>query len=432
MTRLWRGNTDFSAITSNEAVLRYISKYASEGEVASESYSDIFRRAVNADPEGRPATSIRQLTVSTVAERNYSAQEIMHLLQGSPLYHASRTFRLLNLSDRWVQVGEINSCPIIAQYEKRSGLEDISLYEFAKSYRLANPQPAQEPGQPQRPTFVRRDKDIIVRVVPYLKLVTDDPAAREQYFYYQCKLHVPWVNDIDANLPWDASYEDIYNRSTNNGQLIPDRPPEEFPEPDGDQFPDNQFEHAVIVRDAAMAASRLHPAMARSNQLGLRPIDEVTIWPQYNEEFNESHIRTYFTEYKNSRIQAKDASSDLIPLESMSPAKREVINICQDRIDNPSCSTKRVLVQGKAGTGKSAVIKRICKMLDDVLSLKWFVRTEEPFALGFIYIWVFLARISFWRARNESRCNQKEEKGRQEDSSVVFTHTTRRISGIRF
>jgi len=49
----------------------------------------------------------------------------------------------------------------------------------------------------------------------------------------------------------------------------------------------------------------------------------------------------------------------------MSADQKRVIKICRRQLDVDSYPVKRVLVQGKAGTGKSALINFICKELDD-------------------------------------------------------------------
>jgi len=106
VTILWRANTDFSPITSKDAVLNYISKYASKGEIGSEAYSEVLKRMMQRNAEDSPAAVVvRQLLVSSVAERNYSAQEVIHLLIGWPLYHCSRPVIVLSMKDDWRRFG---------------------------------------------------------------------------------------------------------------------------------------------------------------------------------------------------------------------------------------------------------------------------------------------------------------------------------------
>lgn len=83
ITKIWRANTDYSPILSLIAVLRYIAKYTSKGEVTSNNYknllNDIFEQGDN-DTSAMKAISKIMMSVST--ERDFSAQEVFHLMMG--------------------------------------------------------------------------------------------------------------------------------------------------------------------------------------------------------------------------------------------------------------------------------------------------------------------------------------------------------------
>ena len=46
---------------------------------------------------------IQRLVISTLGERDYSAQEVIHILMGWPMYRASRTFTCLRVFDNDLQ-----------------------------------------------------------------------------------------------------------------------------------------------------------------------------------------------------------------------------------------------------------------------------------------------------------------------------------------
>lgn len=197
VTQVWRGNTDFSAITSKDAVINYISKYASKGEHASEAYSEVLRRVITrSSDETSAATVVRQLLISSVAERNFSAQEVMHLIMGWPLYHASRTIIVLSLRDEWQRVGMQAENSVVRQYSNRDDYEDLPLFEYAKKYYVRG-------GR-----TVTRRKECIVRVISYLKL-SDDPVANEDYYKLQCKLHIPWRGNFDELKPDNTTWREF-------------------------------------------------------------------------------------------------------------------------------------------------------------------------------------------------------------------------------
>lgn len=106
VTSLWRANTDFQPILSKQAVINYIAKYASISEPQSTSYKDIMSSIIGTADENDPARkSIQQLLIKTVAERDYSSQEVAHLLMGLPLFHSTRQFVSLTIGkEEWVPI----------------------------------------------------------------------------------------------------------------------------------------------------------------------------------------------------------------------------------------------------------------------------------------------------------------------------------------
>lgn len=100
LTAIWRANTDFSPIASLEPVLRYIAKYASKGEKTSVPYLTSLQQICATKQDDSPAKSVViKVLMSTVGERDYSAQEVAHILMGWPLYKCSRTFINISIYD---------------------------------------------------------------------------------------------------------------------------------------------------------------------------------------------------------------------------------------------------------------------------------------------------------------------------------------------
>lgn len=359
VSQVWRGNTDFSAITSKDAVMRYISKYASKGEYASAAYSDVLRQVVSRNqPDSPAATVVRQLLVSSVAERNYSAQEVMHLLMGWPLYHASRTFVILPVREDWQRLETgANSRSIVNRYPCREDtLDDVSLFDYAKKYRI------------ERNSSRLRMKECIVRVIPYLKL-TEDDVANEEYYKLQCKLHIPWRNSFENILPDGSSWRDLYLAHLEN---IDDSDPfeAEFPQqPEEIEF--EEPEDDIIIRDPAMAASRLRPGSQEQDVLGQRVLDEAYQWRTMTSEIVVSHgiteegVYEFLRAFRSAPFVSDRAREFLLTEDQMSPEQQAVMEICRRQIASPDECIKRCIVQGKAGTGKSALIRALCSYLDE-------------------------------------------------------------------
>ena len=94
----WRANVDLKPILSIHAALRYIAKYASKSEPQSKAFKEIFNQILNkSNHDEHSLTPIQKLLLSSVSERDISAQETCYILLGIPLYHSSRVFVSLNV-----------------------------------------------------------------------------------------------------------------------------------------------------------------------------------------------------------------------------------------------------------------------------------------------------------------------------------------------
>lgn len=82
----WRANTDMNRCTNSHAVVEYIAKYASKAETQSRSYHEIFNNVVSTVAPGTARhpllTTATKMLNSPVVERDWSAQEISHILLG--------------------------------------------------------------------------------------------------------------------------------------------------------------------------------------------------------------------------------------------------------------------------------------------------------------------------------------------------------------
>jgi hypothetical protein len=153
----WRANVDLKPILSIHAALQYISKYASKAEPRSAAFSEIFNEILcQSEPEDSSLTSIQKLILSSVAERDISAQETCHLILGIPLYHSSRTFITLNLNKevpQWVcstgniegegfvarnDVGRTAQSPLKSYWNRPVEFEEFSLFKLNLLYKFVN------------------------------------------------------------------------------------------------------------------------------------------------------------------------------------------------------------------------------------------------------------------------------------------------------
>lgn len=93
----WRANTDLQPVLDRAVAIRYISKYASKPETASESYWSALRDFCSRIPEDQPAeNAVQRLFARMAADRDISTQEAVHLLLGEQLVGCSRAFVNVN------------------------------------------------------------------------------------------------------------------------------------------------------------------------------------------------------------------------------------------------------------------------------------------------------------------------------------------------
>ena len=93
VTLIWRANTDFSPIIDMNAIIRYINKYTTKSEI----YMDFIEKmSANQNQNNRAKSILTKSIISSISERDYSAQEdSAHILMSWPLYGSSRSFKSL-------------------------------------------------------------------------------------------------------------------------------------------------------------------------------------------------------------------------------------------------------------------------------------------------------------------------------------------------
>jgi hypothetical protein len=90
----WRANIDFRPVISKDAVIAYVTKYASKGETTSSSYQDTLQKAISHLQDSDAAgVAYQKMLSSFAAERDISSQETCHILHSLPLVKSSCQYR---------------------------------------------------------------------------------------------------------------------------------------------------------------------------------------------------------------------------------------------------------------------------------------------------------------------------------------------------
>lgn len=161
MLQHWRANVD---IVDVEACARYMAKYAAKGEPRSKSVHAIFKTCVDSLSDQSDARkALRSAMLHAVGERDFSSQEITHMLLSLPLVSCSYNFTTVSLYDSRELTKDKDSGElllqqsILDQYAARDGLSNSNLCQFVAQYTMC---------QGKIPTYLTSDCAHISQPLP--------------------------------------------------------------------------------------------------------------------------------------------------------------------------------------------------------------------------------------------------------------------------
>ena len=189
----WRVNVDMQYIVSRYRVVDYIAKYAAKSEPRSKGLKAVYSNVLKTlKGDGSSLKMVQKLMISSVGERDYSAQEICHLLLGLPMCRASRDFVILSLDEsRQVDNDQEESTAVVTlasqlnYYRSRPTtphIEELTLLEFVQRYRMPK-------GAYLDP--ISRKKQVVVIVIPFCSLDPQGPKYK-RYCRQKVMLHQPF------------------------------------------------------------------------------------------------------------------------------------------------------------------------------------------------------------------------------------------------
>ena len=208
-------------IVSRNRVLNYIAKYAAKSEPRSKGLKAVYGNILKSIKDnGSSLKMVQKLMISSVGERDYSAQETCHLLMGLPMYRASRDFVYLTLDgSRQVDSNQEEGTAIVTlasqldHYINRitgTEMEELSLLEFVQKFRM----PKCIGVAP-----IRRKKEIVVIVIPYCSPDPQGPKY-EQYCRQKLMLHQPFRH-LDELLGDSETHSESYTAFLQSSTVPP-------------------------------------------------------------------------------------------------------------------------------------------------------------------------------------------------------------------
>ncbi|KAK3919256.1 ATP-dependent DNA helicase [Frankliniella fusca] len=213
--RSLRSNCDFGAILSDGGFRHYIAKYASKSEVKSRPLLDILSSILSGINESTSVRStIQRSFMAALVERDYSAQEVHHLLCGKKLFSCSRSFVKVNLkTSNWKyhmnlddDVLKDSYNHILYSYSKRPlKLHNVCLLQYVEMFNIEK-------------YSVRRRKAVAV-VFPRLRCHGDN-IDLEEIARQLVLLYVPWI-DLDEICGNGNQWQDIMRKYNLSINLLP-------------------------------------------------------------------------------------------------------------------------------------------------------------------------------------------------------------------
>ncbi|KJZ68845.1 hypothetical protein HIM_11763 [Hirsutella minnesotensis 3608] len=372
LTVAWLANTDVSPCTSLQQVIDYAAKYCSKSEKKSESFAQIGKALMSRVKDHNPLVSFTsKLLNQLVAERDYSKQEVSHLLLGLPLQEGSRTCLYVDCRhpDRHsrslrIDGDEVDEAPnAYEKYCRRpEALEDLTYVSFLKywNFRSRDPstwkqwQPSNVNGRP--------------RVLVYSPRYQADPEGQQWADYCRVKLTLNHTHRrLDELLAFGGQRFNSHAKAFSycwqhhsHGDDHYGRPKEARLQPQEDHYEalpvEEEFDDEDWIRLAALLPDK--PLTQQGlDLLGRRDIDVNYDWTR--------HVGTY-PEFRDSYWKDLIASHPIAnDVEELGPHWRDQLNPEQrlvydtfmghSQAQNPA----QILlhVDGGGGTGKSFLIK---------------------------------------------------------------------------
>jgi len=384
----WRANVDLKPVLTIHAALQYISKYASKAEPRSMAFTDIFNQILNvSDPNDPSLTSIQKLLLSSVAERDISAQETCHLLLSIPLYHSSRPFVSLNLSEeaaRWIRgtgrredgedfttiedAGRTTNSPLKKYWDRPNELEEFSLFKLHLTHKYVN-------GQ-----WKKCKNENVVRIWPRPSPLRNGHQW-EEFCRMKILLHVRHrsLQELNENnVPWSTLYRyhlGTINADPNDMLGHPIDNEEEFSDEE------SQDEHIEDDEEEEFRYDWMHLAEMGPNarivslsDLRTRDIDRNHDWindaRQHYSDADITDAREFVHNTSRNWKNTKEKECDSIDYQNLNENQKKILDRIEshynDILRGNQVEALKIIVMGTTGTGKSYLIRairdRLCTM----------------------------------------------------------------------
>ncbi|KID81125.1 ATP-dependent DNA helicase PIF1 [Metarhizium guizhouense ARSEF 977] len=385
ITMGWMANTDIQPPTTLRAVLSYIGKYVSKPEKSSTSYTELQAQVLPYVNDRAPLLSfVSKMLNKLIGERDWSAQEVSHILLQLPVQNSSRTVVGLDCHPEEVQRDLIvlESGEVAAQrsplrrYQTRlidtkngnAALPDLSLFDCLRHWDWLTwrTRPRARP-----------------RVINYYPRYPNDPESPTYTDYCRVRLmlHHPFVDYADL-FTVDGQHYESYNEAFQACRRSHAHPQDFYtdPEPDpeasdseSDEDPEEQAEGDHPLADfEAFARRRPQEDFTRIDlldSLGVREMDRDYDWSLHVGRYDISPDIWDQVKAENPIAQAvlMDSSPDPLNVEQRKLYDTVVSQYSEELTLNAPLPRQLLLnVDGVAGSGKTFTLLKICARIQEL------------------------------------------------------------------
>ena len=372
----WRANCDIQIVIDQHACVEYLTKYVAKGEPKSPALTKAFNSVIKSvHLDTNPLKAIKKIMMKTLGERDFSAQETMHLLLSLKLYSTSFDVVPINLNgSRRIQthLKEESICTtesLLDIYANRMRFQkcvphimEMNFVQFATSYKVVKGKLQQRPfnvvprifpsysANPKGENFANYCKYSLIKFKPWQEsphtICTAVNKDSEKAYITE------WLTFLKSNFAkshvpnW---YEKFHNALENIDQC-------------SDKFP----EHSDVQQEEWMILSDYHNS--GENFDSKETVIETINWHMDCRKYTHEQIGTMSNWIQRQKdYYTIPPTLEMPPIDptTFSQKQRLAYDILISHESSNSTSPLLMIINGEAGTGKSYLISAIKYQLKD-------------------------------------------------------------------
>lgn len=387
ITMGWMANTDIQPPTTLHAVLSYVGKYVSKPEKASASYTELQGQVLPYLNDQAPLLSfVSRMLNKLIGERDWSAQEVSHLLLQLPVQKASRALVTLDCRPEHMQQdlialesGEITTQrSVLQRYRDRlkdtangnAALPGLSLFDCLRNWDWL--------------TWRIRPR-AAARVINYFPRYPKDPKSTTHSDYCRVKLmlhhpFVDWADLLSVDGHVYGTYTDAFRACSRSHSHLEDF----YTDPDnedGNTDSDAETEGDLDFEDGSdtnhpladfEAFARRQPredftVMELRQEVGIREIDQNYDWSIHVGRYDIDPEIWDQVKAENpvAQVVAMDSSPDSLNLEQ-GRLYDTVVSQYANELAGHSPPQLLLHVDGVAGSGKTFALLKTCARIQEL------------------------------------------------------------------